>query len=70
MTAPSFSENGRCFDKIWAGEKMFFVKNWKKGASFRLFWPILKCSFKRSYPFFGPNMGMTAEGLACKIRKK
>ena len=42
----------------------------KKGYPFECFWPILKSSFRRSYSFFGPNMGMTAEGLSCKIRKK
>ena len=50
--------------------EVFSSKIGKKGYPFDFLWPILKCSFKRSYSFFGPNMDMTAEGLSCKIRKK
>ena len=29
----------------------FFVRNRKKRASYRLFWPIIECSFNRIYVF-------------------
>ena len=49
---------------------IFSCKIGKKGASFGLFWPILKCSFNRSYPFFLTKYGHDSRGFVMQNLKK
>ena len=52
FTAVSFLENGRFFTKYGHENGVLCVKNRKRRASYRLFWPIILCSFDRIYVFW------------------